>query len=269
MNCHEFASIVVDLTQPQTAWNCPKISAALSHAENCTDCSERLSGQRSLARQLHELARSAVVREASPQREAALRAAFRERYGSSIEVADLPAPRGGWKPWVIAIAAMLLVTVAGFIALQKLPGRRPSEPSVPVATGTSPQAAVTTADPIPAPAATATRKQSEPEVTPSMAARGNEDRAPISPPIAAQPVSVSEPAIAASARYETTSEFVPLLYGGDPMLMDWGPVVRVEVTGAVLQSLGFPIAGEPSTRRIQADLMLGQDGLARAIRFVQ
>ncbi|HLD78674.1 MAG TPA: hypothetical protein VJB16_06625, partial [archaeon] len=147
MNCHEFASIVVDLTQPQTAWNCPKISAALSHAENCTDCSERLSGQRSLARQLHELARSAVVREASPQREAALRAAFRERYGSSIEVADLPAPRGGWKPWVIAIAAMLLVTVAGFIALQKLPGRRPSEPSVPVATGTSPQAAVTTADP--------------------------------------------------------------------------------------------------------------------------
>lgn len=102
-----------------------------------------------------------------------------------------------------------------------------------------------------------------------MAARGNEARAPIPPLIVAEPVSLSEPTVAASARYETTSEFVSLLYGGDPMLKDSGPVVRVEVSGAVLQSLGFPIAGEPSTRRIQADLLLGQDGLARAIRFVQ
>jgi hypothetical protein len=72
-----------------------------------------------------------------------------------------------------------------------------------------------------------------------------------------------------AAGYEITSEFVPLLYGGDPMLAGSGPVVRVEMSGAVLQTLGFPIAGEPSARRVKADLMLGEDGIARAIRFVQ
>jgi hypothetical protein len=45
-------------------------------------------------------------------------------------------------------------------------------------------------------------------------------------------------------------------------------VVRVELSGAVLQSLGFPLLGEPSERSVQADLMLGEDGVARAIRFV-
>jgi hypothetical protein len=67
---------------------------------------------------------------------------------------------------------------------------------------------------------------------------------------------------------ETASDFVPLPYGGDPMLAGSGPVVRVEINGAVLQSLGFLIVGEPSAPLVRADLMLGEDGLARAIRFV-
>jgi len=269
MNCHEFASIVVELARRQTEWNHSQLSDALHHAENCAACAERLSGQRNLSGQLRRVARSAVVREASAHHEAALRAAFQERFGSIDQSAELLSPPVGWKPWVIAIATIFLVTIAALIALQKLPGWLPSEPSVPVATATPPQPAVTIAEPIPLAIATATREQSEPEATPSVAARVTEDPVPIPPLILAEPDSVAEPTVAASANYETTSDFVPLLYAGDPMLMDAGPVVRFEVSGALLQSLGFPIAGEPSTRRIRADLMLGQDGLARAIRFVQ
>lgn len=61
-------------------------------------------------------------------------------------------------------------------------------------------------------------------------------------------------------------EFIPLGLSVAPRAA--GPVIRVELSGAVLHSLGFPISGDLYDRRIQADLMLGEDGLAQAIRFV-
>ena len=46
-------------------------------------------------------------------------------------------------------------------------------------------------------------------------------------------------------------------------------VVRVQLPLASLQLIGFPINEERAADRVEADLLLGQDGLARGVRLVE
>ena len=50
--------------------------------------------------------------------------------------------------------------------------------------------------------------------------------------------------------------------------LESGLIVRGEATASALITLGLPITAENINRPVQVDLLLGQDGLARAIRFV-
>jgi len=46
-------------------------------------------------------------------------------------------------------------------------------------------------------------------------------------------------------------------------------LVRVELPGSALSEVGLPIDPETVNEPVKADVVLGQDGLARAIRFVR
>ena len=46
-------------------------------------------------------------------------------------------------------------------------------------------------------------------------------------------------------------------------------VVRVQLPLSSLRLIGFPINEDRAAERIQADVLLGQDGLARGVRLVQ
>lgn len=46
-------------------------------------------------------------------------------------------------------------------------------------------------------------------------------------------------------------------------------VVRVQLPVSSLESMGVPVAGEQPDGSVQADLLLGQDGLARGVRLVE
>lgn len=46
-------------------------------------------------------------------------------------------------------------------------------------------------------------------------------------------------------------------------------VVRVQLPISSLESMGLPVGGEQPDGSVQADLLLGQDGLARGVRLVQ
>lgn len=65
---------------------------------------------------------------------------------------------------------------------------------------------------------------------------------------------------------EVMTEFIPLTYVADSATSG-GHLIRVEVTPTMLASLGFPV--KPERQWVKADVVLGNDGLARAIRFVQ
>jgi hypothetical protein len=67
---------------------------------------------------------------------------------------------------------------------------------------------------------------------------------------------------------ELVTEFFPLRYGNVPAR--GGYVVRIEVPRSTLASFGAaPPAGINNDPNVLADVVVGDDGLARAVRFVQ
>jgi hypothetical protein len=50
---------------------------------------------------------------------------------------------------------------------------------------------------------------------------------------------------------------------------DGGHVVRVELPRSAMASFGLPVNFERAGGRVKADVLLGDDGIARAIRFVR
>ncbi len=68
---------------------------------------------------------------------------------------------------------------------------------------------------------------------------------------------------------EIATDFIPLMYGGASGALDSGQVVRVELPRSALVSFGLPMNLERANERIKADVVIGSDGLARAIRFVR
>jgi hypothetical protein len=65
------------------------------------------------------------------------------------------------------------------------------------------------------------------------------------------------------------SDFVPVPYGESMSPDDAGLVVRVSMTRSALGSLGYPVDEMHGEEMIQADLLVGEDGLPRAVRVVQ
>ncbi len=47
-----------------------------------------------------------------------------------------------------------------------------------------------------------------------------------------------------------------------------GELVRVVVPAETMRSVGLPVREDHLTDMVQADVLVGQEGLARAIRFV-
>lgn len=68
---------------------------------------------------------------------------------------------------------------------------------------------------------------------------------------------------------EIATEFIPLGHGGPLSSGDGGQVVRVELPRSALVSLGLPMNVERASERVKADVLVGDDGMARAIRFVR
>lgn len=67
---------------------------------------------------------------------------------------------------------------------------------------------------------------------------------------------------------EVATEFLPLPYSHVPM--NTGSTVRLEVPARALVSFGLaPTEFRDGDGTVQADVLIGEDGLARAIRFVR
>jgi len=63
------------------------------------------------------------------------------------------------------------------------------------------------------------------------------------------------------------TEFIPIVY--DPEPIERGQIVRIRLPLAALASFGLPVNEEHAGDAIRADVVLGEDGLARAVRFVK
>ena len=78
-------------------------------------------------------------------------------------------------------------------------------------------------------------------------------------------------AIKASAREvsdETDEDFYPVSYSGDPSEMGGGRVIRVDLPRSTLFAMGVNIPLENDSPTVKADLLVGPDGVTRAVRVV-
>jgi len=74
--------------------------------------------------------------------------------------------------------------------------------------------------------------------------------------------------IAPAAEIATTTEFVPWPGAAALPAFESGQLVRTELPASVLPLLGFDAPDTPPDARVAADVIYGQDGLARAVRLV-
>jgi hypothetical protein len=68
---------------------------------------------------------------------------------------------------------------------------------------------------------------------------------------------------------EIATDFIPLGNINSAALQDGGYIVRVELPRSALVKFGLPVNMDRLNENVKADVWLGVDGLAHAIRFVQ
>ncbi len=70
------------------------------------------------------------------------------------------------------------------------------------------------------------------------------------------------------ARYAAT-DFMPLPYGDDSLVNESATIVRMELPSSALRLAGFAAPEDRPDGRVQADVVVGPDGIAHAVRFVR
>jgi hypothetical protein len=175
---------------------------------------------------LRVLAEADRERQASPEIEARLRQAFRQRRQTP------PKFWTTWRHWIvtpaIAAAAVLTVVVAS-------EWRTPKPEPVKMTLST------------PAPAAIHETSREAPAVATAA-----------TPKPARRTPRVS--------RREIVTDFFPLVDYAPPF--ERGELVRVSLPASAMRTVGLPVREDRLGDRVQADVLVGQEGLARAIRFV-
>ena len=273
MNCQNFETIVNDLARMQIMDSSVK-ERALAHSGECETCSQRLDDERALSLRLQALAAEMKSVSASDRVEGELLTAFRNL---GVQPRSNTAHR--WRYWAAAAAAVLLL-VFGISALRS----RMGQPNV------SEQAKVVSSAPaiqtISSPAATSSDLAARSLPRPGAAirinrsagtrsrARGLKDRAVDSGAVKdsnglADTQSTGNPAPGNYMEREVATSFIQVGYASPMAFQDGGQLVRVELPRSAMANFGLPVNLARANERVKADVLVGYDGQARAIRFVQ
>jgi hypothetical protein len=146
--------------------------------------------------------------------------------------------------WVSAAAAVIAVAAVLYWV-----SRRPAE-TAHSTIETKPPEIVTAAGPTPAPVqAVATAAKPAPQATRKVARRKT-------PP-------------AQAPRQEVATDFIALPYAPPIDVNEDAQVIRVRLPRAAMRSVGLPVNEDRWFERVPAEVLLGQDGVARAVRFVK
>jgi hypothetical protein len=79
----------------------------------------------------------------------------------------------------------------------------------------------------------------------------------------------SDQQVAAIAPARQGSEFIALPYAQSEVPLEQPVIVRVQIPASELGLMGMPLAHATAGERVNADLLVGQDGIARAVRLVE
>lgn len=271
MNCQTFEPTVNDLSRGQMM-EASLRESALAHAEDCQRCALRLADERALSFSLRAFASDSETLAAPAHVETALRAAFRQRSAGEkpapVVVAAVPTRTQRMLPWAVAAAAAIVAVFAmQAFSLRDTPAplnRAGNTRSLSAMTAVAFTSGETNA--IVAPSKIESEVAAQPRA--AFDARGGAMLAGYS---TAKNRSSRRPRapVTTEAEREIVTDFMPLTYGAALSPNEGGQLVRVELPRSALSSLGLPMNAERPNERVKADVLLGHDGLARAIRFVR
>jgi hypothetical protein len=241
--CLRHEEVLAELARGGAAHGGPGEQAALHHAASCGECSSRLAAGRALTASLDALAARTSQEQAGPEVEARLRAEW--RFGRPE-----PVPAGDrWRGRRIAALALwsAAAAAAGVLVVRAPIG-------VPRDHATDARAT---------PALASTPPSAEGTLSPERSAKA----APAEAPLAREDAESGPDGPAAAEGAAAVSAFVALRYDEEWDAFEGGQVLRVRLPRRALTSLGWPPGGEPAA--VEADVLVGADGVARAIRVVQ
>ncbi|MBA3320434.1 MAG: hypothetical protein H0T45_03185 [Pyrinomonadaceae bacterium] len=305
MNCRRFTEQVGALARGELLEAALR-KEALDHAGTCAACARQLADERKLSAALRSVVVDSARHCAPARVESALMAAFRERVQAVPMPAPAPvAPIAvsGTRPWLwrASVAAGALAASVAVLMLFGLVMRVQREP-VPFVTPEQAREAAML------PAADVRHSQTPSGVTAAAAGTGpivglasgthssqlpasrGAKRASTSPRrmvrarISAPAVRFIETMTVSSSVDESTfvsagvqergteavSEFYSLNGGNHAAPLDAGQVVRVQMPRASLASLGLPVnSARALGESVIAEVLLSEDGIARAIRLLR
>jgi hypothetical protein len=257
MNCQKFEQVVGELARGRMM-EAEVRADALAHSEECEVCLARLRHEEMLTRGLQFLAVDMEALSAPPELELKLREAFRSRK------AVMPLATRSTRPryWWAAVAAVLLVAMMTAAAMW---WRSTATPQQEVANEAKPAKALEVPHgpserPAPKPieyAAVNELPKPQPATLPKSIHR---NMAPRQTP---------ETPMANHVSNEIATDFMPLGDFNPASLQDGGQIVRVKLRRSALVRFGLPMNMDRYNENVKADVLVGVDGLAHAIRFVQ
>lgn len=253
MNCQRFEDVVNDIAREQIL-DVNVRSEALGHARECRQCSVRLEDELAITLRLRDFATSFKPAGASERVRARLLSAFAE-----LSSVSSPPLRSRQLYWVSAIAAMLLIMLA--VSIFQLRRARPSKGAA------NDVAVIYESPPPPSPSSSS---MSSSVVDQNVSSLKTQKTVLTAPNVrhGARITNRAKPT-EAGGNNEIATDFLPVTYGGVANLEDGGRMVRVELPRSAMASFGLPVNMDRANEIVKANVLLGVDGLAHAIRFVR
>ena len=257
MNCQNFETIVKDLARGQMM-DAMVRDSALGHASACARCAVRLADERMLTAGLRRLAASADAEEAPARVEARLLAALREQKTLAPSV----------KRYSHRLRRLAISAAAAILVVLALAAIRFNQ-SIRIDRVEQAQK-LSLKDQLAEPSKIGPNKVMPVERRPALAI-GNQQHSTqkISRRNLVSQTKRPQRTVDTGATQEIATDFIPLVQGDSLNLMESGQLVRVELPRSALVSFGLPMNMERADQRVKADVVVGNDGLARAIRFVR
>src|SRR5215510_8725169 len=174
---------------------------------------------------------------------------------SRLETQSVRARASNWPRWALAAVAAIIIAF-GFIVYRAIQNR-PQKPN----------GVITEKAPAPKPSV-----ELKGQIVKENPGPRHEPRAPLPkrhnwPRLNIPLITYSMPVYEKKGEYAT--DFIPLSYGGVQKPMESGEVIRMEMPRSSLIAFGLPVNVENADAPVKAELLLGEDGMARAIRFLR
>src|SRR6266498_4040019 len=248
MNCQEFERTIIDLGCDRLM-EAPTPARALAHVESCARCAARLNRERRMTAGLQAVAVEEAAINAPEGVRSALRAAFDEQRAAAASPASLLRFARHKPLWGMAAAAMLLLsTVTTALWLRQPRAKVDNAPADVISRPTS---------------------QSPPGKSPEALSDPQRVSGTHSSTVARSAVTRGRrrtPRVKEGA--DNAGEFFPLTFVAKSGSEEFVQTVRIEISRSMLLSMGLPVNIDRGEGLIKADIIIGEDGVARAVRIL-